>query len=71
MFKWSFFSKSCFFLVSFLFQVPLSRSDWINVLYWSIPILFVDEILKFIGRWIYREEQEKRAKLIAEEKAAI
>lgn len=36
--------------------VPLSADDWINVLKWSAPILLVDEILKFTGRWLEKKE---------------
>jgi hypothetical protein len=33
--------------------------DWVNVLAWAAPILLVEEILKAIGRWIYREERNQ------------
>jgi hypothetical protein len=33
--------------------------DWVNVLAWAAPILLVEEILKAIGRWIYREERSQ------------
>jgi len=38
-------------------MVPLTWDNWANVLAWAVPILLVDEILKAIGRWIYREEK--------------
>jgi Ca2+-transporting ATPase len=41
-------------------QVPLSIDDWVTVLAWAAPILLVDEILKAIGRWLYREERKGR-----------
>ena len=34
---------------------------WVTVLTWAAPILLVDEILKAIGRYIYREERKERA----------
>ena len=45
-------------------MVPLSRDDWIHVLWWAVPILLVDEILKAIGRYINSEDRKaKRAAL--------
>lgn len=35
---------------------------WITVLGWAAPILLVEEFLKAIGRWIYREERKEKAK---------
>ena len=31
-------------------MVPLSMQNWISILKWSAPILFVEEILKAMGR---------------------
>jgi Ca2+-transporting ATPase len=42
--------------------VPLSIDDWVTVLAWAAPILLVDEILKAVGRWLYREERNKADK---------
>lgn len=43
-------------------MVPLSKDNWITVLYWAVPILLVDEILKAVGRYLYSEERKaKRA----------
>jgi Ca2+-transporting ATPase len=42
--------------------MPLSLDDWVTVLAWAAPILLVDEILKAIGRWLYREENANRTK---------
>jgi hypothetical protein len=33
--------------------------DWVNVLAWAAPVLLVEEILKAVGRWVYREERSK------------
>merc|ERR1711862_62408 len=41
-------------------MVPLSRSNWITILKFAIPILLVDEILKAIGRRINQEKEESR-----------
>lgn len=35
--------------------------DWVTVLGWAAPILLVDEFLKAVGRWIYREERKEKA----------
>jgi hypothetical protein len=42
-------------------QVPLTLDDWGTIVAWAAPILLVDEILKAIGRWIYREERREKA----------
>ena len=36
--------------------------DWVTVLSWAAPVLLVDEILKAIGRFIYREERKEKAR---------
>ncbi|KAG7350911.1 calcium-transporting ATPase [Nitzschia inconspicua] len=36
-------------------MVPLSKENWSTVLFWALPILLVDEILKAIGRKINSE----------------
>eukprot|EP00980_Cylindrotheca_fusiformis_P025390 scaffold13560_cov161-Cylindrotheca_fusiformis.AAC.10 len=40
-------------------MVPLSIEDWTNVALWATPILFVDEILKAIGRRLKTKDQGK------------
>ena len=30
--------------------VPLSLNEWLLVLVWALPVLIIDEVLKFIGR---------------------
>ena len=43
-------------------QVPLTLENWKAVLGFALPILLVDEILKAIGRFIYREERKEKLK---------
>jgi len=43
--------------------VPLSVDDWITVALFATPILFVDEILKAIGRRLNSEKNEKLAEV--------
>jgi hypothetical protein len=38
-------------------QVPLSVDNWVTVLTWALPILLVEEVLKAVGRYIYRDEK--------------
>lgn len=41
----------CALLQSQIFGVvPLTVADWLVVLAWSLPVIFIDELLKFIGR---------------------
>jgi len=40
-------------------MIPLTSSDWKNVLLWAVPILIVDEILKAIGRNLKQKEIKK------------
>ncbi|CAJ1961317.1 unnamed protein product [Cylindrotheca closterium] len=40
-------------------MVPLTSSDWQNVLLWAAPILLVDEILKAIGRNLKQKDFKK------------
>ena len=39
--------------------------DWVNVLAWAAPVLLVEEILKAVGRWVYREERSSKGKAAA------
>mmetsp|Transcript_9814 Transcript_9814/g.26681 ORF Transcript_9814/g.26681 Transcript_9814/m.26681 type:complete len:1042 (-) Transcript_9814:320-3445(-) len=38
------------FLASIFSIVPLTYNDWILVLAFSVPVIFIDEVLKFVGR---------------------
>jgi Ca2+-transporting ATPase len=40
-------------------MVPLSKDNWISVLQWSVPVLLVEEILKAIGRYIYKKNRDQ------------
>ena len=33
--------------------MPLDRSDWLKILSWSLPIVFIDEVL----RYVFKEEK--------------
>ena len=41
--------------------VPLNWGEWKIVLYWSAPIIFIDEVLKFFERAFFMEKAETRA----------
>ncbi|KAL7575259.1 hypothetical protein ACA910_001787 [Epithemia clementina (nom. ined.)] len=43
-------------------MVPLSPSDWYTIAAWALPIILVDEILKAIGRWLYRKDRNEKIK---------
>jgi len=46
-----------------IFQIaPLSFQDWKLVLYFSLPVIFIDEILKFFGRMKNAADQAQRLK---------
>lgn len=37
--------------MSRIFQLePLTQYEWVWVLYFSVPVIFLDEILKFVAR---------------------
>jgi Ca2+-transporting ATPase len=40
--------------------LPLSQDNWLTVLTYSLPILFVDEIVKAIGRRVNKKTEEDR-----------
>jgi len=47
-----------------IFRVkPLDFQEWMLVLYFSVPVIIIDEILKFFGRRILAKEMMKRKKL--------
>jgi P-type Ca2+ transporter type 2C len=52
------------FLAAIFSIVPLSGSEWLLVLAFSMPVIFIDEVLKFIGRQIVTPAEE-HAKEIA------
>jgi len=39
--------------------VPLTVDQWMSVLKWSIPIIFLDELLKFVGRNVNKQRIEE------------
>jgi len=41
-------------------MVALTKAQWIKVAQFSFPILALDEGLKTVGRWVNRQEEEKR-----------
>jgi hypothetical protein len=43
---------------------PLDWHDWKLVLYFSIPVIFVDEILKFYGRLMTNRELKRSGKAL-------
>ncbi len=50
---------------------PLSSKDWIEVLKWSVPILALDEALKWVGRKLAKQkamedEEEERMAFVRE-----
>ena len=55
-------SSNVIFQSYFTVQVPLTLENWKAVLGFALPILLVDEILKAIGRFIYREERKEKLK---------
>ena len=50
------------FLASIFEIVPLTWNDWMLVLIFSFPVILVDEVLKFFGRRMQRNELAKRLK---------
>eukprot|EP00547_Thalassionema_nitzschioides_P004173 CAMPEP_0194213662 /NCGR_PEP_ID=MMETSP0156-20130528/14402_1 /TAXON_ID=33649 /ORGANISM="Thalassionema nitzschioides, Strain L26-B" /LENGTH=1041 /DNA_ID=CAMNT_0038941743 /DNA_START=244 /DNA_END=3369 /DNA_ORIENTATION=- len=43
---------------------PLTVEHWTSVLYWALPILLVDEILKAIGRHLQCKDEKKKANVL-------
>lgn len=46
------------FLANIFVIVPLSLSEWCLVLLVSLPVILIDEVLKLIGRKIFREHRK-------------
>ena len=44
----------------------MNQAEWIAVLAFSMPVIFIDEILKFYARIL--NEKELKARLVAEKK---
>ena len=40
-------------LASIFSIVPLSINEWLLVIIWSLPVMFLDEILKALGRTFF------------------
>jgi len=49
-------------LASIFSICPLSFDDWMVVLYFSFPVIVIDELLKFVGRIMNEMERKKRQK---------
>lgn len=41
---------------------PMSLDDWLVVMYFSFPVIIIDEMLKFVGRIMNEAERKKRAR---------
>jgi len=41
------------FLAKIFAITPLTFTDWMIVLAWSLPVILIDEVLKFVGRWLH------------------
>ncbi|KAJ7556513.1 hypothetical protein O6H91_05G086600 [Diphasiastrum complanatum] len=48
------------FLANIFGIVPLSLSEWLLVLAVSLPVILIDEVLKFIGRRMHEAERRSR-----------
>lgn len=47
-----------------IFRVkPLDWNEWKLVMYFSVPVILIDEVLKFFGRMILAKEMKERKKL--------
>ena len=61
------FALHCFILytpsMNDIFSItPLSWNEWMLVLAFSLPVIAIDEVLKFVGRQINRREKASRGK---------
>jgi Ca2+-transporting ATPase len=52
------------FIATIFNVAPLDWHDWKLVLYFSIPVIFVDEILKFYGRLMTNRELKRSGKAL-------
>ena len=56
--------------VPFLQQIfsihSMNQAEWIAVFAFSMPVIFIDEVLKFFGRM--KNDAELKARLVAEKK---
>ena len=41
---------------------PMTMEDWCVVMYFSLPVIFIDEVLKFAGRIMNEAERRKRSR---------
>ncbi len=48
------------FLASIFGIVPLSLNEWLLVLVVSLPVIAIDEVLKYIGRKMTERERQSR-----------
>jgi Ca2+-transporting ATPase len=55
------------FLAAIFSIVPLTQGDWALVVAFSMPVIFIDEALKFVGRQM--NESERQARLAADARA--
>ncbi len=54
------------FLANIFGIVPLSLNEWLLVLVVSLPVILIDEILKYIGRRM--SEQERHSRKVKQER---
>lgn len=48
------------FLASIFKIAPLTVDEWLLVIYFSLPVIFIDEFLKFVGRIMNSKEEQLR-----------
>merc|ERR1711935_257037 len=48
------------FLAEMFFVTPLDFNEWMGVMAFSLPVILIDEVLKYIGRGISARELEQR-----------
>ena len=52
------------FIAQIFSVTPLDWHDWQLVLMFSLPVIFVDELLKFVGRWRNNRELMRSGKAL-------